>query len=225
MFDALFVPHTIGAPWTRTVVPALLLHSLVILLAVTSTASAPEAAPPVTRDTIRLELTAEAQPRRVEAPPPPPEAAFPRFPRVPALSFDAPEFQLPRLSYSLPAQPESGPIALGRDGGQSEVADDSSHRLFSTVDLDQLPELAEPLHPRYPEALRRAGVSGLVQVQYVVRTDGRMDPRSLRVLASSHPAFLLAALQALRDARFKPARQGGVSTATVVKQTIRFRYQ
>ena len=66
-------------------------------------------------------------------------------------------------------------------------------------------------------------MSGLVQVQYVVGADGRVDERTIRVLASSHPAFVVAALQALGDSRFKPARQGGRPTAVLVQQTFRFR--
>ena len=88
---------------------------------------------------------------------------------------------------------------------------------------------ASRVGPGAPSALsgglERAGVSGVVQVEYVVGSDGRVDPQSVRVLASTHPAFLLAALEALRDARFKPARRGGRSIAVLVQQTIRFRQQ
>jgi len=99
------------------------------------------------------------------------------------------------------------------------------HSVFGAVEVDELPELMAEFRPRYPDGLRRAGVSGLVQLQYVVGSDGRVAERSVRVLTSSHPAFLLAALLALRDSHFKPARRGGRPAAVLVQQTIRFRYR
>jgi TonB family protein len=65
----------------------------------------------------------------------------------------------------------------------------------------------------------------MVQLQFVVGSDGRVDERSIRVLVSSHPGFMLAALQALKGSRFKPARHGGRPTAALVQQTIRFSYR
>lgn len=114
---------------------------------------------------------------------------------------------------------------LQRNSDESPAPRDSSGPVFSAIEVDDLPELTEELHPRYPDSLRRAGVSGLVRVQYVVGSDGRMDPQTITVLASSHPAFLLSALEALHDARFKPARRGGRPVAVLVQQTIRFRYR
>ena len=228
MFDTLLASPTIGAPWFRVVTAALVLHGLLIAAAVSSTASPPAGARPVARDTIHLEMTELANPsppKRVESPGPPPEAVIPEPPRVPDISLDAPELQPPRLSFSPVGRPESGRSSLQRSSDESHLSPDSLRSVFRTVEVDELPELVEEIHPRYPSELRRAGVSGLVQVQYVVGSDGRVDERAIRVLASSHPAFLLAALQALRDSRFRPARRGGRPTAVLVQQTFRFRYR
>ncbi len=79
------------------------------------------------------------------------------------------------------------------------------------------------LDPEYPDVLRRAGVGGAVEVEYVVGRDGRVESRSLRVLATDHPQFTASVAGALRGARFKAARRGGQSVAVLVRQTIRFR--
>jgi periplasmic protein TonB len=228
VFDTLLASPARGAPSTRAVIAALFSHLLLIVAAVTSTASPRAGTRPIARDTIRLEITEQVKPvpPRGAAPRPSgPEPEIPRPPRVPDIPLDAPEFQPPVLTFTPLSLPESSRTPLGRDPRESPVSRDSSRSVFSTTEVDQLPELAQELHPRYPDALRRAGVSGLVQVQYVVGSDGRVDDRSVRVLASSHPAFLLAALQALRNARFKPARRAGQPAAVLVQQTIRFRHR
>jgi protein TonB len=89
--------------------------------------------------------------------------------------------------------------------------------------VDELPQLLTNPHPEYPDGLRRAGVSGAVEVEYVVGTDGLIELRSIRVLSSDHDRFTAAVLQALRDARFKAARRAGLAVAVRVRQTIRFR--
>jgi protein TonB len=226
VFETLLASHTIGAPWPRTTMAALLFHVLLIAAAVSSTGSPDAGTRAVARDTIRLAITEQA------TPPPPkssasprsrPEALIPDTPRLPDRRLDAPEFQPPPLSFSPLAAPQSTGNLLYRNSEESPVARDSSRPVFSATEVDELPELTGELHLPYPDEMRRAGVSGLVVVQYVVGSDGRVDRRTVRVLASSHHAFVLAALQALRDGRFRPARRGGRPVAVLVQQTIRFR--
>ena len=226
MFDTLLGSPTTGAPWNRAIMAALLLHGLLIAAAVSSTSSPQAGTRPVTRDTIRIEM-AEVRPlpESEDSPRSRPEAVIPEAPPVPDIALNAPEFQLPYLSFVPPGRHDSIPPSLLRSSGEPRVARDSTRSVFSALEVDELPELVEELHPRYPDQLRRAGVSGQVQVQYVVGSDGRVDQRSVRVLHSSHPAFLLAAVEALRKSRFKPARRGGRPTAVLVQQTIRFSYR
>lgn len=228
MFDTLLASHPIGTPWNRAVVPALVFHTLLVVAAVSSTATPNASAPPVARDTIRMELAEPAEPLPPKISEPPRsdlDEALPEPPRAPDIRFHVPELQPQPLSFSGLGRPESSPGSLLRLSGESSVSPDSLRAVFSTAEVDELPQLLGGLHPRYPEELGRAGVSGLVQVQYVVGSDGKVDERSVRVVASSHPAFLREALQALRDSRFKPARRGGRPTAVLVQQTIRFSYR
>lgn len=228
MFDTLLASPTVGARWTRPVTAALALHVLVVVVAVGRATSPPPGTRPVARDTIRLEMTEvkPSRPKNAELPPSRPDPPIPPPPpSVPDLPLKAPEFQPPAFSLNPPGMAEARRISLHRDVGESPVPLDSSPSVFSALEVDELPELAEELHPRYPDALRSSGISGLVQVQYVIERDGTVNERSVRVLASSHSAFSRAALEALRDARFKPARRGGRPAAVLVQQTIRFLYR
>lgn len=228
MLETLLASRTIGAPWPRAVMAALLLHVLLIVAAVSTTASLPANPPVAARDTIRLAIAGQAvrtPPKSAESPPSRAEAVIPEAPPLPDLRADVPDFQPPRLKLSQPAGPSLSRTLLHWSSGALPASRDSSPRVLSAIEVDELPELTEELRPLYPEELRRAGVSGLVLVQYVVGIDGRMDWRTIRVLVSSHQAFLLAALDALRDSRFKPACRGGRPVAVLVQQTIRFEYR
>jgi protein TonB len=65
-------------------------------------------------------------------------------------------------------------------------------------------------------------MSGVVDLEYEVRADGRVNPVSIRVIWSTHPAFASSAQEAIRGARFRPARQLGRVVAVTVRQRIRF---
>jgi periplasmic protein TonB len=220
MFESLPTSQTMSARWTHAALVALLSHGLVIAAAVTSTASPPAATRPISRDTIRLEIADVAEVSHSYT-----EEFIPAPPRVPDIRMNAPEFQAPRLNFSLPGHAETSRTPLHQSPGRSALSQDSLPSIFSATEVDEAPALMAEIHPRYPEGLRRAGVSGLVEVQYVVGTDGMIDKRTIRVLGSSHLAFSLAALHALLDARFKPARRGGRAEAVLVQQTFRFGFQ
>lgn len=68
----------------------------------------------------------------------------------------------------------------------------------------------------YPDSLRRQNVGGRVVVQFVVDTLGRALFGTDRVVESAHPLFARAALSAIAEARFTPARVGG----RVVRQLV-----
>jgi TonB family protein len=230
MFDTLLVSPAIGAPWTRAVPAALIFHIVLIAAAVSSTASPPAGLPPVTRDTIRLELAEVRPPTRAKARPPGLEPIVPAPFEVPDVDLAVPKlplsaFRYPSRSYHPPGQLQFSPDVIQRRLTGVDGSPDTSRAVYSTTEVDELPELLAQPYPRYPDGLRRVGVSGLVRLQFVVGSGGRVDERSIRVLVSSHPGFLLAAFQAVRESRFKPARRGGSPTAVLVEQTIRFSYR
>jgi TonB family protein len=76
--------------------------------------------------------------------------------------------------------------------------------------------------PRYPDILKKAGVSGEVIASFVVDTTGKADVNSLKVLRSSHELFMNSVATALQDMRFTPALVGGRKVKQLVMQPFVF---
>lgn len=71
-------------------------------------------------------------------------------------------------------------------------------------------QLREPaIPPKYPDALRRAGIDGTVVVKFVVDTLGRVDPATIEVLSSTHSQFTAAVRATIDRLRFYPATAAG----------------
>jgi len=84
-------------------------------------------------------------------------------------------------------------------------------------------EAAEPIYTvrgDYPDIARQAGVEGTVVVQALVGVDGHV--RDMRIVRSI-PMLNGAALEAVRQWRFKPAATGGKPVAAWVSVPIPFR--
>lgn len=96
---------------------------------------------------------------------------------------------------------------------------DSLPAFGSYVYVEELPQVSARVAPVYPEAARRAGIQGTVTVQALVGTDGVV--RDARVV-DGIPALDAAALQAVRQWRFEPARAGGKPVAVWVSVPVRF---
>ena len=89
------------------------------------------------------------------------------------------------------------------------------------VEQPARPEAAS-VSPRYPDALRKAGVEGDVLVQFVVRPDGRADVASLKILKQSDELFGSAVRAALPMMRFKPAMVGDRAVSQLVQSPFTF---
>lgn len=109
--------------------------------------------------------------------------------------------------------PESpvGPTLLGNDDP-----------VVSTLVQDP-PELLTAPTPVYPSLLMTAGIQGRVIVEAVVDTLGRAESGSVRVVVSDNAGFDPAALQAVRDARFRPGRMYGRAVRVLVQVPVVFR--
>lgn len=90
--------------------------------------------------------------------------------------------------------------------------------IYSKVDEPPVPVKTPP--PRYPEALRRDGVSGLVAVTVVIDEKGIVI--SSEVSKSSHNEFEAPSIEAVKGWKFKPAKVGG--NAVKVRVTIPMRF-
>jgi protein TonB len=72
----------------------------------------------------------------------------------------------------------------------------------------------------YPEIAVKAGMEGLVIVQFVVETDGR--PTRIEVLKSAGGLLDTAAVSAIRELEFIPGKQRGVPVRVKFSLPVRF---
>jgi protein TonB len=76
------------------------------------------------------------------------------------------------------------------------------------------------VRPQYPQRHADAGISGTVEFDGRIGTDGSL--KELRLLSPGDPDFGAAALEAIRQWRFAPTRLGGVPVDTNIHITVRF---
>ena len=84
--------------------------------------------------------------------------------------------------------------------------------------IERLYELLE-----YPELARKAGLEGLVVVQFVVEPDGSIS--NIQVIRSAGKLLDEAAIKAVQQLRFKPGRQRGRPVRVRFSLPIRFKLQ
>jgi TonB family protein len=107
-----------------------------------------------------------------------------------------------RYSGSSPAAAERAPVA----GEQLQITP---------------PKVLRGDAPTYPSAKRFACVHGPIVVQTIVNEDGRLEYPYL--LSSVDPILGLAALDAVRDWRFKPAQVDGKPVRVYYRLTVNFK--
>ena len=98
-----------------------------------------------------------------------------------------------------------------------------ANELWTANSVDDPVEVIEQPAPRYPPALAQAGVTGRVELEYVVDTLGRAEPGSLRAETSTRPEIEAAARAAILGSRYRPARLHGQVVRQLVRQTLSFR--
>lgn len=114
-----------------------------------------------------------------------------------------------------------GPLGMPTDPVGSAPTGDSN-AVYDPRIVEQMPELLSSPPPRYPEALRAAGVTGVVIVQGVVDTLGHLEPRTLQVIDSPHPALSASAIECLQRAVFRPGRVEGRAVRVLVRIPVQF---
>src|SRR5258708_38394511 len=66
------------------------------------------------------------------------------------------------------------------------------------------PATARLIARSYPEQLRRAGISGSVQLEFIVDASGKVEPGSVQVVVASVPALGEAAKAVVEKIEFTP---------------------
>jgi protein TonB len=221
----------------RWLTTSLVTHTLVGALAIAATRAALDAglvAPPA-------EVMLLVLPKAAEPAPPPPVREQESAPVVNLAEAPPQGFQTIEALKEIPTL--IPPVDLNqrpfdpRDFTGRGVEGGVARGIFGVtgpVDLDEIYEattnvpgfepamvLSQPL-PQYPTSLEAVGLEGRVMVEFVVDTNGRVEPASFRVIESTHTAFEAAARRAILASLFRPARIGKVPVRQLSRQSVRF---
>ncbi len=101
---------------------------------------------------------------------------------------------------------------------QAEAQD--ANKVYTLAEVTTLPSVrsenaaASAINRSYPEGLRAVG--GRVQLRFVVNPDGKVDPKTIEVIAASATQLGEAASRAVQQIEFQPAQVNGVAVKTMV---------
>jgi periplasmic protein TonB len=114
----------------------------------------------------------------------------------------------------------AAPSALRAQGGDG---------VYAGEEVDSPPRLSNPARTArlvaesYPAELKRSGVAGQAQVQFVVDAAGKVEPGSVEVVIASTPAFALAAKAVATRIEFTPGKAKGQAVRTRVLLPIQYK--
>jgi TonB family protein len=225
MFDELMESQPRRARSIPQTLASIVAHTVVIAVSIQLTrAVAHDAVKPIPEQEMLL--------TRASAPPVAPAPASPSHSAVaapPALALPAAPITVPTAIPPVATGPAVDLRRLGFDrapGGIPEARHDDlggdSLAVITRAMADVPAQYLDGPTPVYPPALRQVGVTGTVTLQYVVAADGKVEPASVEVVDSSNSGFNAAAIRAILDAHFRPARLRGRAVRQLVQQVIRF---
>jgi TonB family protein len=132
-----------------------------------------------------------------------------------AFSHDSPH----TMSFSsLPHSDADDKESSDSDDGQLETVG-----FAGTCDEITHPVVLEKINPRYPPEAREEKVTGTVVVETVITEEGLVD--AIAVVQSDDDRFSDAAVAAIKQWRFEPARCDGTPVAVYYNLTVRFRLE
>jgi periplasmic protein TonB len=91
-------------------------------------------------------------------------------------------------------------------------------QVYTKVDEPPVPLKTPP--PRYPDSLKRDGISGLVAVVVVIDEKGEVV--STEISKASHDDFKQPSIDAVKKWKFKPAKVAGGAVKVKVTLPLRF---
>jgi TonB family protein len=97
----------------------------------------------------------------------------------------------------------------GVEGGRASGIVVSGNEVYAEALVEERPALLSAPPPVYPALLKQAGIQGRVILPAVIDTTGRVEPASIRILKSPHPAFDQPTKDWVLKALFRPARLRG----------------
>jgi periplasmic protein TonB len=164
--------------------------------------------------------------------PPSPSVSAPGIAAIPIghrLLFVNPALSITLVPIDIPLN-TIGAADFGRDAiggfvssGAGHAASEGGNETFRAEQVErQVSLVAGSAAPRYPEALRMAGVEGRVVAQFVVDVGGRVEEGTVRLLRSDNALFDEAVRAALARMRFTPAEIAGRKVRQLVEMPFVF---
>jgi TonB family protein len=231
----------------RAMIPSLVVHGALIVIAVRATAHAPDlqSAPIISTElhfpidlppqraisgggaATQVATQVATQDRSIQHAPVPPTIDIP-FPIDDVLPPPLPVVD--HLAVQLGTITNSGIVGRGvtgfgpgtRNGPGTGTSPIGPYTVFGPSDVDRAVFVLRAVTPAYPEPLRAAGISGGVTAEFVVDTLGRTEPGSIRIIDSTDPLFSAAVIAALPKVRFAPAESNGRKVRQRVQQAFKF---
>ena len=166
-------------------------------------------------------------------PPPPLEQTPPQIAEAPPAPEPVPEPEQPRQVTEAPPPPERRPPprqTAPQTAPPAPVRLNAALQGMESFTLEGRiapPEALDTVRnrrPAYPEASRRRGQEGTVMLELRVDANGRVV--DVRVTESSgFSALDAAAVETLREWRFRPAQRGGMPVAGSITTAVHFRLE
>ena len=205
----------------QAIAASIAVHVLLAALFVAGFLLAPEPDSPAVIDVSAVELSVSESVEETPPEEPRQESPLPAAPQMAALPPAVPRTE----ARPLPPDPDS----LRVDPPESEVAQiaecvprQNEGPAPQQARVDAPPRPIRTIRPVYPRGARRRGEQGDVALEIRVGETGEVD--GVDVAASSGFAELdAAAADAVRAARFEPARSGGLGIASTARLKLSFR--
>ena len=209
---------------------SIVLHTVLIGGAVYATARAGVKDEKAKAEKIQFVEIKKEPPKVPDKPPPPKEVVVTPPPPKGFQVLRAPvkiDIKIPEIDLSKAVTNEADFSGKGVKGGTgSGVVGGTGPVTNQTYFEFQVEKPAEMLQdspkPRYPSVLESSGISGEVQCQFVVRSDGKADMDSFKVLKSTNELFTQAVKNVLPRMHFSPAQIGGKPVNQLVQQSFQF---
>lgn len=96
-----------------------------------------------------------------------------------------------------------------------------SGEIAKTTKEKTQPRLYKHVVPEFPESLNEQGISGDVQVQFMIKADGTTS--EIKVLESTNELFSEAVVVAIKQWIFIPSTRHGLPVDSTVKMSIPFK--
>lgn len=235
MFENLIESKPVKQRSIGQAILSMVVHVVLVLVAIKATQGAAEAVQKLNERPIEFVVNAPPPP---PPPPPqelPPDAVVSANPPPQGFQTIVPPKDLPTeippvdLNQKFDARDFSGRgvaggVASGIVGGTGPVITDAvvAGETYTSDEVDEQVQRIGGPDPRYPEVMRSVGIEGVVQLRFVVGTNGRVEANSIQVVSSTNKAFEQAAIDVIRQSRFSPAKMRGQPVRQLVQQTVRF---